>query len=321
MAFCSILSSYIFFAKQLSLINRAQYMAGSEQEAAIMKNITSLEGHIAKSFENSLQILNRAKMDIILTRSEVDCHRVQAVDMHFLATSFLHNIQESVQQSDTPTLDIGEIMRIYGRSLSDLRREASRRPRRRVFGDIQNFQQEISALKSVAEMQAEVAENYVHLLYPGSFRVTDVARMDQYGAEYDIWDEDHGRAIRVFTGVTLFLLPLSFVSSFMGMNTTDVRDTGYDQRLFWAVAVPVTTCVIALAFIFSYKSEEVVDWLQPMLLWCAKCLESAGAMKDPKDRKVSTSRSLVTFPTRRSEGPRPITNRDREVTWRSQASS
>ncbi|KAF5543496.1 mg2+ transporter [Fusarium phyllophilum] len=44
----------------------------------------------------------------------------------------------------------------------------------------------------------------------------------------EVLDEGHGKAIRVFTFVTLFFLPLSFVTSFFGMNTIDVRELDRD---------------------------------------------------------------------------------------------
>ncbi|KAH6957244.1 hypothetical protein DER45DRAFT_306902 [Fusarium avenaceum] len=75
----------------------------------------------------------------------------------------------------------------------------------------------------------------------------------------EVLEEGHGKAIRVFTFVTLFFLPLSFVTSFFGMNTTDIRDTNWDQRIFWLSAVPVTALVLALALIYGYKLDEVRD--------------------------------------------------------------
>ncbi|RFN45024.1 mg2+ transporter [Fusarium flagelliforme] len=75
----------------------------------------------------------------------------------------------------------------------------------------------------------------------------------------EVLEEGHGKAIRVFTFVTLFFLPLSFVTSFFGMNTRDIRDTEWDQRLFWSSAVPVTALVLALALIYGYKWEEVTE--------------------------------------------------------------
>ena len=47
----------------------------------------------------------------------------------------------------------------------------------------------------------------------------------------------------------------------MGMNTTDIRETTSDQRLFWSVAVPVTIAVIAVAFTYGYAGDSISDWL------------------------------------------------------------
>ncbi|KAF5701882.1 Mg2+ transporter [Fusarium mundagurra] len=76
----------------------------------------------------------------------------------------------------------------------------------------------------------------------------------------EVLDEGHGKAIRVFTFVTLFFLPLSFVTSFFGMNTTDVREIGWDQRLFWSSAIPLTVAVISLALIYGYQWDTVLEF-------------------------------------------------------------
>ncbi|KAF5691880.1 Mg2+ transporter [Fusarium denticulatum] len=73
----------------------------------------------------------------------------------------------------------------------------------------------------------------------------------------EVLDEGHGKAIRVFTFVTLFFLPLSFVTSFLGMNTTDVRELDRDQRIFWSSAVPLTLAVSILALVFGYRWDTV----------------------------------------------------------------
>ncbi|KAF4497035.1 mg2+ transporter [Fusarium agapanthi] len=83
----------------------------------------------------------------------------------------------------------------------------------------------------------------------------------------EVLDEGHGKAIRVFTFATLFFLPLensqhdsSFVTSFFGMNTTDVRGIGWDQRLFWSSAIPLTVAVMTLALIYGYKWDTVLEF-------------------------------------------------------------
>lgn len=53
----------------------------------------------------------------------------------------------------------------------------------------------------------------------------------------------------------------SFVTSFFGMNTTDVRDIDWDQRIFWTSALPITFGVITLAFVYGYKWDSIVESL------------------------------------------------------------
>jgi Mg2+ and Co2+ transporter CorA len=60
---------------------------------------------------------------------------------------------------------------------------------------------------------------------------------DQTKQSLEIYEEDHGKAITAFTVVTVIFLPLSFVTSYFGMNTVDIRDMASGQSLFWAVAL------------------------------------------------------------------------------------
>lgn len=55
-------------------------------------------------------------------------------------------------------------------------------------------------------------------------------------------------AILVFTIVTIIFLPLSFVSSFFGMNTSDIRGMATPQWAFWASVIPVTVIVLGVSF-------------------------------------------------------------------------
>ena len=76
----------------------------------------------------------------------------------------------------------------------------------------------------------------------------------------EINDDDHGKAILVFTIVTLVFLPLSFVTSFLGMNTVDIRNQTTTQSLFWIVALPITAVVVIVALIIGYKYEVMREW-------------------------------------------------------------
>lgn len=91
--------------------------------------------------------------------------------------------------------------------------------------------------------------------------------------------EDHGKAILIFTVVTIIFLPLNFVSSVFGMNTIDIRDMTSTQSLFWAVAICVTTFVVGSAIFLAFKGGKLLDKLH---LW----------LDDRRDRSVKTTSAL-----------------------------
>ena len=64
-------------------------------------------------------------------------------------------------------------------------------------------------------------------------------------------------AILLFTVVTIIFLPLSFMSSLFGMNTSDIRNMGKNQWIFWATAIPVTFLVVGLAVIAVLHIDSV----------------------------------------------------------------
>jgi Mg2+ and Co2+ transporter CorA len=72
--------------------------------------------------------------------------------------------------------------------------------------------------------------------------------------------EDHGKAILVFTIVTIIFLPLSFISSFFGMNFSDIRDMEQTQRLFWLVAGSLTVGTVAFSVFLAFYGGAIVEW-------------------------------------------------------------
>ncbi|KAF2243971.1 hypothetical protein BU26DRAFT_112090 [Trematosphaeria pertusa] len=72
--------------------------------------------------------------------------------------------------------------------------------------------------------------------------------------------EDHGKAILVFTIVTIIFLPLSFISSFFGMNFSDIRNMESTQRLFWIIAGSLTVGTVGFAIFLAFYGSAIVDW-------------------------------------------------------------
>lgn len=76
--------------------------------------------------------------------------------------------------------------------------------------------------------------------------------------------EDHGKAILVFTVVTIIFLPLNFVTSFFGMNTSDIRDMTATQSLFWIVGICVTVGVLGVSIFLAFQGGNILEALH---LW------------------------------------------------------
>lgn len=72
--------------------------------------------------------------------------------------------------------------------------------------------------------------------------------------------EDHGKAVLVFTIVTIIFLPLSFVASYLGMNTYDIRNMRRNQNLFWIVAGSLTAGTVSLAMILAFYGGAMLEW-------------------------------------------------------------
>ncbi|KAJ6031654.1 hypothetical protein N7540_002386 [Penicillium herquei] len=77
----------------------------------------------------------------------------------------------------------------------------------------------------------------------------------------DIIQEDHGKATLIFTIVATIFLPLSFVSSYLGMNTADIRNMDAKQILFWEVATPFTVVVVSVVLLVAYNARRILGWL------------------------------------------------------------
>ncbi|KAH7305038.1 hypothetical protein B0I35DRAFT_494599 [Stachybotrys elegans] len=139
--------------------------------------------------------------------------------------------------------DYIELYQKYG---TVLHFQANSRPQRRLFLAMNALQEELGALVGMHRGQQALLSKYAMLTSPQSFRITDKTRIRLHATErtlareqqrrltsrisdiedllrssrypkesvkqiIEVIDEDHGKAIRVFTMVILFFLPLSFI--------------------------------------------------------------------------------------------------------------
>lgn len=172
--------------------------------------------------------------------------------------------------------------------------QVNHRPGKRLLRSINLLQEELQVLKSINKSQVRLIRNYIEVLDNDSYEkdipsrrtmftyerlllksVTD--NLDLAREDYDelldrcgplsektkqsleINEEDHGKAIMVFTIVTIVFLPLSFVTSYLGMNTSDIREMDNKQSLFWMIAIPLTVFTIAAMMFIGFNGDELRD--------------------------------------------------------------
>ncbi|KAL7954776.1 hypothetical protein V8C34DRAFT_293425 [Trichoderma compactum] len=250
--------------------------------------------------ERIIDLLESAKKDIFLSGlgSHSEMLEAESVRVQFLALAFMAGIQRPLLQPSYMGRSYVKdtLLQLYKEYTSRLHFQANNRPRKRVFLDIHGLEEELQALDKLVDSQESCLYNVLTVIDPLTSRYTTETRLREFRAEVqhgnvqlhqlierrreidnlatrlcilkdqvkqtiEIMEEDHGKAIRVFTVVTLFFLPLSFVSSFLGMNTIDVRDSSWNQRIFWITGIPMTVVVLSLAWIYGYKGEEIRDWM------------------------------------------------------------
>ncbi|PNP50405.1 hypothetical protein THARTR1_08932 [Trichoderma harzianum] len=298
-AFQKIVQVFVLRSKRLSLMTRIKTSSGIDL-SEISDKINELQRFEKTAKDRILDMLDHAKRDIFLsgnTSSDIERHpEPQAVGAEFLALAFICKSQNLLFEAKTSNpCHNDNTLKLYKHYASELHYQANQRPQKRVFLDIRDLEEELDALDTLLSHQKECLHKFAKSISPDTLCLTTMTRVAQNRVEkayqdnharqldmriqevqnmktrsrflkeqvkqtIEIMEEDHGKAIRVFTIVTLFFLPLSFVSSFMGMNTADVRNMDYKQGLFWATGIPVTLFVLTLACIYGYKGDEIRDW-------------------------------------------------------------
>ncbi|KAL8706622.1 MAG: hypothetical protein Q9201_000369 [Fulgogasparrea decipioides] len=65
--------------------------------------------------------------------------------------------------------------------------------------------------------------------------------------------ETNNQAILVFTVVTVIFLPLSFFTSYFGMNLGGIADTDKRETYFWKVCGSTTLMIVIMTLLFGFK--------------------------------------------------------------------
>ncbi|KAJ6150055.1 hypothetical protein N7471_001254 [Penicillium samsonianum] len=234
--------------------------------------------------------MESAMRDIVLmtyTDELSDVVTYEAVGPGLVLTLIMGDVRCRDSQSNPVNL-----LEIYREYVRNLQFKASQNPQRRLLQEIYLVREELEIIQKASERQRLVLGNYLNVINPHSFRITTESRVSSFELEkarlnkligqlnaelsaisllnikldslanqtrsgVDVRQEDQGKAILVFTIVTVVFMPLSFVTSYLGMNTTDIRNTNSSQTLFWAISAPLTVGIITIVLLVAFQVDRI----------------------------------------------------------------
>ncbi|KXG51206.1 Mg2+ transporter protein, CorA-like/Zinc transport protein ZntB [Penicillium griseofulvum] len=243
--------------------------------------------HVGAEAETSME---NAMRDIVLmtyTDEVSDVVTYEAVSPGLVLALIIGDIRCRDSQNNPVNL-----LEIYRDHVRNLQFKASQNPHRRLLQEIYLVREELEIIQKASERQRLVLTNYLNVINPHSFRVTTESRISSFELEnvqlsklinqlnaelgaisllnikldslanqtrsgVDVRQEDQGKAILVFTIVTVVFMPLSFVTSYFGMNTNDIRDMDSSQTLFWAISAPLTVGIITVVLVVAFQADRI----------------------------------------------------------------
>lgn len=67
--------------------------------------------------------------------------------------------------------------------------------------------------------------------------------------------DSQNKAVLLFTGVTVVFLPLSFFTSYFGMNLRGVADTDKDENYFWALCGSIAFFMVLVVVGYAFRRD------------------------------------------------------------------
>ena len=221
-------------------------------------------------------------------------------------------------------------------------------PRTRVLDRIWRMREELEVIFSVNMKQQELLKNYFRILEPCTFRATTRARALCFRIEapyliaqqqradsaslriadlhsrledisahvtrmLEVQQENNGNAIIVFTIVTIIFLPLSWATSYLGMNTSDIRDLAQGQWLYWTLSIPVTIFAVGVAILVVLRGESIREFFITRQM----ARDRRNATSTAMSAKTKLSMTMTdTFLAQRQSTMRPMNGSGRIGLWR-----
>ncbi len=229
-----------------------------------------------KTFDDCESLLVESRKQLILMIHTDDYREAagfQAVDSEALLSLILANLVDNL--STERDFHLTEVYSEYTTKVQAMVRDQASV---KVYDDIKLLREELDVIKMTLKQQDETlcdfrsTINITHGVASLSVSVIDrmleniEQRMEDFkelqmqaetarflaAQSISIKAESNNKAIIVFTVTTIIFLPLSFVTSYLGMNTRDLRNMQSSQTLFWAIGAPVAFVVLSAAILAAF---------------------------------------------------------------------
>ncbi len=226
-------------------------------------------------FEDCNKKLIQGRIDLIESIHSDESPGSLAIDSEALLSFILANFAFHSSESEAFNLT-----KTYGKYTTQLRSMVRKRAYVRVHNHIPSLIEELDVIKTILKQQRRTLSNYregvdidtnfdiSHLsltvlnnLLENINRRThffEELLTDAQSAQAQsrlLKSESNNKAILVFTVTTIVFLPLSFVTSYLGMNTSDLRNMQSRQTLFWVIGTPVAVVVFGIALLAAFYGE------------------------------------------------------------------
>ncbi|RYN19210.1 hypothetical protein AA0116_g2953 [Alternaria tenuissima] len=245
---------------------------------------------LGKLGESAQASMTRAEKAVVLAGGEGSTVSIGNAGPEFLVSIVLQNIARRHLLTDVK-MDVNQLYQEY---TSKLEYQIYQFPRKRLLRTIHKLQEELTVVQLVNSWQTKAFDNFLQILDPRTFKLPTSDRIslflpeseciseslkslqskavelealkkrtqylrEQLKQSVEILEEDHGKAILMFTIITTIFLPLSFVTSLFGMNTSDIRNIDRTQAFFWVIAIPFTAVIVLVAILLAYRGDKLYD--------------------------------------------------------------
>jgi hypothetical protein len=205
----------------------------------------------------------------------------------FNAQDLTCHMVASLVRGPHPKAKMTKILNEYKFFVTLLEFEVKIAVQRQLLCEFEDFEEELVILRTILRWQIRLHNAVLSVLDPTSSKTANELSIASYAfkrrgivrglqklailiARFDgleqrslklretvkeMVDSSHERAVRVFTTATVSFLPRSFVTSFIGINTSDIRNIDGGQTLFWADVIPISAALVCLSFVYAYKGD------------------------------------------------------------------